>query len=106
MKRLVLSVFVFFAFFSVRAQQTVSIGTTQTNPKAVLWLKSEGQNQGLIIPIVTSLTAITTSEADRGMIVYNLTDNKIHYFNGGAWQEIGAGGTGGGGQTISISGND
>lgn len=85
------------------AQQSVSIGDTQTKSNAVLYLKGNG-SQGLIIPIVTSLGNFH----DKGMIVFNSADNTLYYYNGTAW--VAAGSSGGGtlsltpGQNISITG--
>ncbi|HYG18555.1 MAG TPA: hypothetical protein VD816_06480, partial [Ohtaekwangia sp.] len=103
---LALTILVTFALFTPGfAQQTVSIGDTQTKSNAVLYLKGNN-SQGLIIPIVSSLGAFGES----GMLVFNSSDKKLYYHNGTAWAEAG-GGTGGGtpvaltaGQNIAITG--
>jgi|GEM_PF-2096147 len=92
-------------FTAASAQQSVSIGTTNTNTKAVLYLSSPGGNQGLIVPVVSSRNAVNASgSADRGMIVYDQSDNSLYYYNGTTWLAA-SGGTGGGGGTLSIAGN-
>ncbi|MBL7858015.1 MAG: tail fiber domain-containing protein [Cyclobacteriaceae bacterium] len=68
------------------AQQSVSIGDTQTKTNAVLYLKGSG-NQGLIIPIVSS----NGSFGEQGMVVYNSSDKKLYYHNGTTWVEAGGG---------------
>lgn len=76
--------------FSLRAQQSVSIGSTTIKTNAVLYLSSAGKNQGLIIPIVSNKSSVT---AEAGMLVYDESDNKLYYRNNSAWVEIsGAGG--------------
>src|SRR5687767_9976377 len=100
MKRLVTSlILVIPCCLSVFAQQTVSIGTNSTNPKAVLWLNSPGQNQGLIIPVVSSKVAVGAT-TEKGMVVFDDSDKKIWYYNGspGGWIEVGGG-------TVTLSGD-
>ncbi|NOS56732.1 MAG: hypothetical protein HOP37_10820 [Cyclobacteriaceae bacterium] len=86
------------------ANGQVAIGTGATaptpNPNAVLLLVGNGTNQGLIIPSVTSLSGFGSA----GMVVYNSTSNTVHYHNGTAWNQVGAGGSGS--QGIQISGNN
>ena len=79
-------------------QQSVTIGSEQLKDNAILWLNGNG-NQGLLLPTVSSTNAI--SNPDEGLIVYQTTDNRIYYFNGSAWTEVGGGGTGSG-NTYSI----
>ena len=59
------------------AQQSVTIGDTQTKNNAVLYLKGNG-SQGLIVPIVTTLGSF----GEDGMIVFNTTDNTLYFHNG------------------------
>src|SRR5690349_11552668 len=79
-----------FGVISLHAQQSVSIGSTTVKTNAVLYLSSAGNNQGLIIPIVSNKSSVT---GEAGMIVYDESDNKLYYRNNSAWVEIsGAGG--------------
>jgi hypothetical protein len=71
---------------SLYAQQSVSIGDTNTKANAVLYLKGSGA-QGLIIPLVTSNGAF----GEKGMLVFNSTDNKLYYHNGTTWIEAAGG---------------
>jgi hypothetical protein len=66
------------------AQQSVSIGTTQVNANAVLWLQGNGA-QALIIPIGNKSNI---NAPVKGMVIYNDSDNKIYYFDN-AWVDIG-----------------
>lgn len=98
MKKLTpLLVFVFFCTLSY-AQQSVTIGGTGTNSKAVLWLVPTG-GQGLLLPAVASgsRTGMGLSTADAGMLVYDTGDKKIYYWDGSAWQSA----SGGSAQTLS-----
>lgn len=106
MKRFLLPFFLTLSLFSAKAQQTsVSIGTEETKTNAILWLKGSG-SQGLVLPVVTNHSNITVDADDAGMIVYNNTQNKVFYYNGSGWLEIGSGGsTGSGNVQISVLGN-
>lgn len=101
------SAILIFACFllSNRAWSQVAIGTSGSSPtpnsKAVLLL--EGNNQGLILPIVSNLTSIGAASSEKGMVVFNSTDNKVYYFDGASWAPVGSGGTGS--NLIQISGN-
>lgn len=106
MKRL-LTILFFISLLSTgfaQTPQTVSIGTQDVNPNAVLWLNGNG-SQGLIIPIMSVLGQFTQNE--RGMMAFN--NGKVHFWDGGAWVTLGAGdGTGGGGSSYALQfqGND
>jgi hypothetical protein len=71
------------------AQNEVAIGSTTTKSNAILWLNGNG-SQGLILPIVSNKTAVS---AEKGMIVYDNSDNKVWYRNDNAWVEVGGGST-------------
>ncbi|RAV97788.1 tail fiber domain-containing protein [Pseudochryseolinea flava] len=83
------------------AQQTVSIGDTQTKANAVLYLKAVNSNQGLIIPVVASRNSIASPGAEAGMLVFDKSDNKLYYHNGSSWVEAGA--TSGGGSNVNLT---
>ncbi|MBL7858014.1 MAG: hypothetical protein JNM57_10020 [Cyclobacteriaceae bacterium] len=93
MKRLLL-LLSFILPFLASAQQSVSIGTTTVNPKAVLFLKATG-GQGLLLPIVStsSRTGMGLGSGDEGMLVYDLDADKIFFWTGSSWVEPGATGS-------------
>ncbi|GHN02133.1 hypothetical protein WSM22_36220 [Cytophagales bacterium WSM2-2] len=94
------------ATFVTRAQNnSVAIGASTADPDAVLLLVANG-NQGLIIPKVNLGTA-PASFGKAGMIVYNSSDHKVYYYDGGtsSWKTIGTTGTGPSSSGITISGN-
>lgn len=92
MKKVCIFVFSVGLFSQIYAQETsVAIGTTDTKASAVLWLNSVQKNQGLIIPTVDSRNNIAAPGPEAGMIVYDLTDNSIFFYNGSIWIEAGGG---------------
>jgi hypothetical protein len=74
------------------AQQSVGIGTNTPNPNAVLQLVSPGQNQGFLLPKLTTaqITTLggTLGTADIGLQVYDSVLQHIRYWNGAAWLTI------------------
>jgi hypothetical protein len=71
------------------AQQSVGIGTNTPNPKAVLQLVSPGQNQGFLLPKLTTgqITSLglTLVAADKGLQVYDSLLQQIRYWDGSSW---------------------
>ncbi len=87
---------------SLWAQQTVTIGSQNTNTNAILYLVGNGQ-QGLIIPVVDQPNNIPRAQENEGMIVYSSQSNSLHYYDGTGWRELGqSAGT----QALQINGND
>lgn len=74
------------AFYS-SAYAQVGIGTDAPNAKAVLELQSPGNNQGFLVPRLTTAqrSAMTLAAADKGMLVFDSSDNKFYYWNGTDW---------------------
>jgi len=71
---------------SIYAQ--VGIGTENPNPRSVLDLRSPGNNQGLLVPRLTTAqrTAITgLGDTEKGLFVFDTTDDKFYYWSGTAW---------------------
>lgn len=102
MKKTILFFCISLLSMHIVAQQSMSIGDTQTKANAVLYLKGNG-TQGLIIPVVTAVGAFGES----GMMVFNSTDKKLYYHNGTTWVEAGSSGAATSltaGQNISITG--
>ncbi|MDH5365660.1 MAG: tail fiber domain-containing protein [Cyclobacteriaceae bacterium] len=93
------SAFLFFSSLTFAQDNSVAIGSTTTKADAVLWLVPNGQ-QGLILP-VTTRSGFVPSE--KGMVIYDSSDNKVYYWNGTAWTEIGGGSGGGTDQTLTYN---
>jgi hypothetical protein len=85
------------------AQQSVSIGTTNTNPSAVLWLNAPNKDQALIIPVVNGTAAVPNPVA--GMVVYDQTTNAMYYRSNTTWEKLGGAVTLTAGAGINIAGN-
>jgi hypothetical protein len=73
LKYLLLFIFLISVTFT-HAQQSVSIGTATIKNNAVLYLVSQGKNQGLIVPVVSAKTNVSTP--DPGMLVYDESDKQ------------------------------
>lgn len=86
----------------------VGIGTDTPNSKAVLELKSPGNNQGFLVPRLTTAqrtagtftSTLTTNET--GLLVFDVTTSKFYYWSGTAWTVI-EDSVGTDNQTISFS---
>jgi hypothetical protein len=80
---------------SVYAQNSVGIGVANPNKNAVLELISPGNNQGLLIPKLTTAQrtaasftgALTTKE--NGLMVFDSDDNMFYYWQAGQWKVFG-----------------
>ena len=82
--KIVVTVIAILTLFSAFAQQqSVSIGTTTVKDNAVLYLVSQNQNQGLIVPVVSNRTNVISPEA--GMVIYDQSNNRLYYRNNSAW---------------------
>lgn len=86
---------------------SLSLGTDQIKSNAILWLKGNGSGQGLLLPTVSNRNTFSglNGSDDKGMLIYDLSDNKIYYWNGASWVETGAGGGGGSSQQLTLNGN-
>jgi hypothetical protein len=75
-------------------QNTVGIGTETPNENAVLHLVSTGNNQGLLIPSMsttqrtssTFIDDLTTS--DNGLLVFDLTEKQFYYWQDTQWVNL------------------
>jgi hypothetical protein len=74
-----------FVSFSAFAQ--VGIGTNNPNPKSVLELSSPTNNQGFLVPRLTTAqrTSIAPTATDKGLLVFDTDTNKFHFWSGTAW---------------------
>jgi len=100
----------FFMSISVGySQNSVGIGTPNSNENAVLELVSPGGNQGFLVPRLstaerTSMTANLTN-AENGLLVYDNEENIFYYWNNSQWMAIDSDAGLLAGDGISISGN-
>ncbi len=74
--------------------QSVGIGIEDPNPNAVLQLVSEDNNQGLLIPKVTTTQRTSNnftsnlSDTDNGLLIYDSDENAFFYWQNGTWEPL------------------
>ncbi len=97
MKKLILLAFIAFLFlinFSVSGQNAVGIGTETPNTNAVLHLVSPGNNQGLMIPSLTTEQRTAAAFQDgltnneNGLMVFDITEGQFYYWFSGEWKLV------------------
>jgi hypothetical protein len=95
------------SFYAI-AQNSVGIGVTNPNPNAVLELVSPTNNQGLLVPKLTTLQRTNTTftagltATDKGLLVFDSDINKFYYWSGTSWSVI-EDGTAGAGTVTNIA---
>ena len=75
-----------FAFSSLLAQgqnQNVGIGTPNPDPSAILELKAN--NQGILIPRMSTTDRLAIVGPAKGLLVFDITLNEFWYFDGTVW---------------------
>jgi|GEM_PF-1410710 len=91
MKRSFLPAFlllIVFCFSVFNAGAQVGIGTETPSVNAVLELKSPGNNQGFLVPRLTTSqrTAISgLGVSEKGLLVFDTDTNKFYYWSGSGW---------------------
>jgi hypothetical protein len=80
-------------WLAVDLQAQVGIGTTSPNANAVLELQSPGNNQGFLVPRLTTVQrdGISLSSGDKGLMVYDSDHAKFYYWVGTHWLPIQSG---------------
>jgi len=100
--------FVVGCIFVANGQNSVGIGVINPNKNAVLELVSQGNNQGFLVPRLTTLqrTAAsfisTLSATEKGLLIFDTDTNKFYYWDGTAWAII-EDSTGTDSQTLSFN---
>ncbi|MES2733484.1 MAG: hypothetical protein V4714_17200 [Bacteroidota bacterium] len=80
----------------LQAQNSVGIGTNSPNKHAVLELTSPNNNQGLLLPRLTTAQrtnpafTATLTPTDNGLIIFDKNTNQFYYWKDNQWIEIGA----------------
>jgi len=92
----------------IYAQNSVSIGTEEINDNAVLQLVSQNNNQGFLVPrLSTALReAMQLGADDNGMLVYDNELGRFFYWQNNSWIQITNGAPLIAGEAISISSNN
>lgn len=63
--------------------QSIGIGTSTPNPKAILDVEST--NQGILLPRLTDTSAVS-APVPAGLTIYSISDKKIYFYDGTKWQ--------------------
>jgi hypothetical protein len=68
--------------------KTLGVGTATNNPNAALHVESPTNNQGFIMPRLSSAqrNAIPLATPDAGLMVYDNVINKPYFWDGASWQ--------------------
>lgn len=84
------SIFFAFFFFGQDAQAQLKLGGNNTIIRGDAILELESGRKGLLLPRVTTmaLSAQPLDTAAQGMLVYNVTDNKIYIRSNGSWKSM------------------
>lgn len=83
--------------FASYGQNSVGIGVASPNKNAVLELISPGNNQGLLVPKLTTAQRTASgftsnlSAKENGLLVFDKDENKFYYWEASAWKELGTG---------------
>lgn len=83
--------FILFLSVSISAAAQVAINTDSSTPENSAMLDVKSTNRGLLIPRLTSAQRTAIATPANGLMVYDINTASFWYFNGSAWQEIGAG---------------
>jgi Chaperone of endosialidase len=97
--------------FIANGQNSVGIGVATPNKNAVLELISPTNNQGLLVPKLSTsqrtaaafTNALTVKE--NGLMVFDSDENKFYYWENTAWKAMGTGSELTGGNGITINNN-
>ncbi len=101
----------FFVTILAQGQNSVGIGIVNPNKNAVLDLVSPGNNQGLLVPRLTTVQRTATSftstlsATENGLMVFDKDENKFYFWQANQWQPLRTGLELTAGDGISIAGN-
>ncbi|MBK9151783.1 MAG: hypothetical protein IPM26_12660 [Saprospiraceae bacterium] len=82
MTRYLILIVLSIASAGVLMSQSVGIGTTTPNNKAILDVSST--DRGILLPRLSDTSAVSPP-VPAGLTIYSLADNRIYYFNGSRW---------------------
>jgi hypothetical protein len=103
--------FLILHMFLAKGQNSVGIGIVNPNKNAVLDLVSQGNNQGLLVPRLTTAqrtansftTSLTSNE--NGLLVFDSSDNTFYFWQNTQWHPFKTGLELTAGDGIAIAGN-
>ncbi len=107
----ILSVILLAGVFLAQGQNSVGIGIVNPNKNAVLDLVSQGNNQGLLVPRLTtaqrtanSFTSSLTNN-ENGLLVFDSSDNTFYFWQNSQWLPFKTGLELTAGDGVAINGN-
>ena len=71
-------------------QNNVGINTTTPDPSAAMEVVSKSNNQGILIPRLTTIQRTGITSPANGLMVYDSTTKTFWFFDGTNWVDIGA----------------
>lgn len=84
--------FLFVGCVGAMAQnKTLGVGTATPNPNAALHVESPTNNQGFIMPRLTTTQRLSMAltPSDMGLMVYDITRTSVYTWDGTTWSEVG-----------------
>ncbi|MEP2611320.1 MAG: hypothetical protein ABJH57_15875, partial [Cyclobacteriaceae bacterium] len=80
--------------FRSNAQNSMGVGTTTPNSNAVLELVSPNNDQGFLVPRLTTAqrSAMVLTADENGMLVYDSDENSFYFWADPSWAPLGTGG--------------
>ncbi len=103
--------FLIFNVFLAKGQNSVGIGIVNPNKNAVLELVSTGNNQGLLVPKLTTAQRTAASfisslsANENGLLIFDKDENKFYFWQANQWQPLKTGLELTAGDGIAIAGN-
>ncbi|MEQ1587346.1 MAG: hypothetical protein ABL895_15760, partial [Cyclobacteriaceae bacterium] len=103
--------FLIFCAIVAKGQNSVGIGIVNPNKNAVLELVSTGNNQGLLVPKLTTaqrtaasfISSLSVNE--NGLLIFDKDENKFYFWQANQWQPLKTGLELTAGDGIAIAGN-
>ncbi|MFD1630456.1 hypothetical protein [Pseudopedobacter beijingensis] len=92
LKNISLLIILFISTLNVLAQEgSVGIGTRQPNANAILDIVSK--EKGVLVSRLTNteraVLTLKLSQADTGLLIYNISENQFNYWDGVSWSVLG-----------------
>ncbi|HEU5289608.1 MAG TPA: hypothetical protein VFU05_03125 [Cyclobacteriaceae bacterium] len=96
MKLCVIILLSFMQLIAYAQNKTLGVGVTSPNPNAALHVESPTNNQGFIMPRLTTTQrlSMTLTPSDMGLMVYDITEKTVFTWDGTAWSNVTNGITG------------
>jgi hypothetical protein len=89
MKKVIFILVLLTGFIVARAQnKSLVVGTLIDRPNAILVINPPGNNQGFLLPQLTTaqrLSIAASSPDDNGLLVYDITEQSFYYWSGSTW---------------------